>query len=303
MVGGVPQIKYGEEGEAAMPVLTASRDANVKIARGGTADPNFLFGGQAGKSDDRMTALAQFMTNKSNTQLPRALANRVWGWLFGFGIVHPVDDFNLKNKAASPAMMEILVRDTIANNYSLKRLVRVICSTKAYQMPLPEEAPDAESFRHIVGSRMARGRYYPATSRSPALPLKMDVPADWTRMMNGSVKGLFVVPGRRDPLQKAELTLFDGKKDSGFLETVTRQTLQPRKNAQVLAGNLSVTLSEVSGLNTCIRGAEGPTDYVTLVALVEPAEGPFTFRFEGPASVVNDRRDEFIAFLKTVASK
>jgi len=298
MVNDVPQIKYGDAGEAMMPALDGRKDADVKMARGGAASPNFLFGGQAGRDEDRMTALAAFMSNKANTQVPRALANRVWGWLFGYGVVHPVDDFNLKNKAASPALMQALTTDTIDHKYSLKRLVRVICNTNAYQMPTPEEAPDAMSFRHQVGGRIARGRYYPVTSKAPEIPLRFEAPASWTRMNSSGPKALYVVPGKTDPLRRVELTLHTGKRDKDFVEVHCGNFVKPKKNTQVLQGKGSVTLSEISGMNTCIQGSDGPVDYTILAAVVEPPEGAYTFKFEGPTALVNEWREEFLTLLK-----
>ena len=117
---------------------------------------------------------------KGNTQLPRALANRVWGWLFGAGIVNPVDDFNLKNRAVAPVVLHTLVKDQTENNTSLKRLVRVICATKSYQQATPEEAPGTMSFRHLVGAREVVGRLdrpWRGTLRSR--PWRLEVPKAW----------------------------------------------------------------------------------------------------------------------------
>ena len=105
--------------------------------------------------------------------------------------------------------------------------------------------------------------------------------------------------GKGNPLLKAELSLYEGKKDKAFIESVTRQFIRPKTNTQVIAGKAPVTLSEISGSNTCIQGSDRPTDYVVLAALVEAPEGSFTFKFEGPASVVNEWREAFVALLKS----
>src|SRR5439155_930451 len=121
--------------------------------------------------------------------------NRVWGWLFGVGIVHPVDDFNLRSKAISSPLLEALNRDTIDHQYSLKRLVRVLCNTRGYQMPTPEEEPDAVTFRHLVRARVVKDAYVPIGERPPAPPLAFDVPAAWTRVKpKFGAKALYVVP-------------------------------------------------------------------------------------------------------------
>jgi len=135
------ELKYADEGDIMMPNLSGSKDADVKLSKGGAAAPNFLFGGAAGKNDDRMKVLAAFMTNKGNTQLPKALVNRVWGWLMGRGVVHPVDDFNLKNTALSKALLEALVREMIDHKYSIKGVVRAICNSDSYQRSCQSDAP------------------------------------------------------------------------------------------------------------------------------------------------------------------
>ncbi|HLY75636.1 MAG TPA: DUF1549 domain-containing protein, partial [Planctomycetota bacterium] len=132
-VGDAIELKYADEGEARMPLIYGTKEADVRLARGGVVQPTFLFGGSAEKNDDQMKVLAGFLTGKQDSQFTRAWVNRVWGWLFGYGIVDPVDDFNLKNKALSSALLEALVRDTRDQNHSLKRLIRVICNTAGYQ--------------------------------------------------------------------------------------------------------------------------------------------------------------------------
>jgi hypothetical protein len=128
------ELKYVDEGEVDIPKV----DVDSAIVRAGTpgrAKPIFLFGGEAPPGPgDRVKVLTTLMTQRSTTQLPRALANRVWGWLFERGIVHPVDDFAIKRKASlSPALLDVLTRHLIDSKYSLKTLIRTICATDAYQ--------------------------------------------------------------------------------------------------------------------------------------------------------------------------
>jgi hypothetical protein len=129
------ELKYADEGEMEIQRSPDAndKDAKVKLAQGGKADPVFLFGGAANKTDDRAKVLANLMTSKANTQLPRALVNRVWGWMFGRGVVHPVDDFNLRNKALSPGLMDTLTREFSSKNHSVKYIVKAIANSETYQ--------------------------------------------------------------------------------------------------------------------------------------------------------------------------
>jgi hypothetical protein len=130
------EIKYADDGEMMIPneEKGGKKALNVKLAEGGTAKPVWIFGGEAAKNDDRMKVLAGLATGKNNQQFGRALGNRVWSWTVGRGIVYPVDDFNKRTLAgAQTARLEQLVRDLKDNKWSIKHLVRVICTSDAYQ--------------------------------------------------------------------------------------------------------------------------------------------------------------------------
>ena len=92
-----------------------------------------------------MKVLAQYMTGKQNPQFAKALANRVWSWLFGRGVVQPVDDFRERGNAPlSKGLLETLGREFSTNKYSIKHLVRTICASDAYQRSCHSSAPYAK---------------------------------------------------------------------------------------------------------------------------------------------------------------
>jgi hypothetical protein len=304
IVAGVPELKYSDEGEVQFPNLGGSKTAEVKLSKGGTGSPNFLLGGAAGRNDDRMKALAGFLTDRSNTQFTRAWVNRVWGWLFGYGILHPVDDFNLKNRALSPALLESLVRDTRDQNHSLKRLIRVICNTAAYQMPTPEELPHASTFRHSAMLRVQRGPYYPLGRNAPALPVALDAPVEWVRVgARDGAKASYLIPNKSDKTRTVELSLRSGKVDKDAMDSLKNQFEYHKANAkeEVLEGKTKVTLTEISGKYCCDRMLDGPTEYLIWLASFEAADGKsYYLKLPGPAEIVGGWREEFLSLLKSV---
>jgi hypothetical protein len=304
IVAGVPELKYSDQGEAQMPLLDGSKSAEVKLSKGGTAAPNFLLGGAAGRNDDRMKALAGFLTDKSNTQLTRAWVNRIWGWLFGYGILHPVDDFNLKNRALSPALLESLVRDTRDQNHSLKRLIRVICNTAAYQMPMPEELPQAATFRHSAKLKVERGLYTPLGRNPPALPIDFDVPAEWNRVAaRDGAKATYLIPDKSDKTRTVELSLRSGKVDKFTMDSLKNQFEYRKSNSkeEVFEGRTKVNLVEISGKYCCDRKLDGPTDCLIWLAVFEAADGKsYHFKLQGPAESVGGWREEFLSLLKSM---
>ncbi len=82
---------------------------------------------------DRRIALADWMLGPAKQWTARALVNRVWGKLFGRGIVEPVDDFRFSNPPVNEPLLDALADDFIASGYDFKRLVRTILQSRTYQ--------------------------------------------------------------------------------------------------------------------------------------------------------------------------
>lgn len=96
----------------------------------------------------RRGKLAEAVTLE-NPALAKAFVNRMWALLLGRGFVHPVDLMDSKHPASHPDLLDWLARDFERNGYDIKRLVRVICSTRAYQLdsrPAGSVAPAPEAF-------------------------------------------------------------------------------------------------------------------------------------------------------------
>ncbi|MBP3957578.1 DUF1549 domain-containing protein [Gemmata sp. G18] len=86
----------------------------------------------AGDTNPRVV-LADWVTAKGNPFFAKATANRIWGHLFGRGIVDPVDDFSEANKPSHPELLDDLASALGAADFDLKFLIRAACRTKAYQ--------------------------------------------------------------------------------------------------------------------------------------------------------------------------
>jgi len=114
--------------------------------RGSQATPRFLLTGEAPASgvNDR-DELARMMTG--NLQFSRTLTNRIWAELMGFGIVEPVDDFDLTRynpatplpapwtvQPSNPELLDAMARNFQGSNFSFRTLVRDIMKSSAYQL-------------------------------------------------------------------------------------------------------------------------------------------------------------------------
>jgi hypothetical protein len=298
------EVTYAAEGDLRMPSFDFGKASPVSPAKGGLAQPNFLFGGTVAEGEDRMHALAGWVTARKNPQFTRAWVNRVWGWLLGYGILNPVDDFNLRNKALSPALLETLVRDAQEQSHSLKRLIRVICKTAAYQMPGPDQVPEGSTFRHLAKFQVERSPYYPLARNAPPPPVGFEVPPEWTRVAprNGA-RATYLIPDPSNKSRTAELGLFMSKLGQDTLDPRRTQFEggNPGVKTEVLEGKIPVTWTEFSGTYTCDRLRGGPMDYLIWLAAFEAADGKtYTFRLQGSADLVRLSRAPFLELLKSL---
>ena len=80
----------------------------------------------------------------------RAIANRLWAFLLGRGLVHPVEQMHSGNPSSIPGLVEWLGDDLAANGFNLDRLMAGIALSRVYQRssawPSADEPPAAEHF-------------------------------------------------------------------------------------------------------------------------------------------------------------
>jgi hypothetical protein len=83
---------------------------------------------------DRRVRFAEWVTDARNPLTPRVIANRVWLYHFGQGIVSTPSDFGQSGgKPTHPELLDWLATYLIRNDWSLKALHRVIVCSAAYR--------------------------------------------------------------------------------------------------------------------------------------------------------------------------
>jgi len=96
----------------------------------------------------RREAFANAVTH-DNPQLARAFVNRLWADLMGRGIVAVVDQIDSRHHASHPELLEWLGHDFEQSGYDVKRMVRLIVSSRAYQLdskPVGKTPPSPDDF-------------------------------------------------------------------------------------------------------------------------------------------------------------
>ena len=79
--------------------------------------------------------LAEAVTARDNPLTARVAVNRVWRYLFGYGIVRTVDNFGrLGDPPSHPELLDYLAAGFADDGWSMKRLVRRLALSRAYRM-------------------------------------------------------------------------------------------------------------------------------------------------------------------------
>ena len=84
------------------------------------------------ESDPRAT-LVDWLTAEDNPLFARSMANRMWSYFFGRGIIDPVDDIRSSNPPSNPKLLDLLTKDFVEHQFDLKHLMRTIANSRVYQ--------------------------------------------------------------------------------------------------------------------------------------------------------------------------
>ncbi len=131
--GGLQAVLVDEAGAVTHPTTGAAVSPRVLGNKTSANTP----------ADPRQT-LAEWVTAPDNPYFAKNLVNRYWAYLFGRGLVHPVDDLRETNPATHPALLDAVAQDFIKHGYDLKHLLRTICRSRVYQLAA-ETAPKRDA--------------------------------------------------------------------------------------------------------------------------------------------------------------
>ena len=197
---------------------------------GGDVAPKFLGGDVpdvAGK--DRREIVAAWLASPENEHFGRNVVNIVWAHFFGKGIVEPVDDVRVSNPPVNKELLDTLAEDFVSSEYDLKKLVRDICNSNAYQRSTATNETnltDESNFSRAVLRRV----------RAEVL---LDMVTEVTDTQN-KFRGL--------PLGARAVQIADGNTSTYFLTTFGRASRETACSCEVkMEPNLSQALHLLNG--------------------------------------------------------
>ena len=160
---------------------------------------------------DPREVFADWLTTPQNPWFARAIANRIWSWLLGRGIVQEPDDIRPDNPPVNPELLTFLEHELVGAHFDLKHLYRLILNSQTYQLscvPRTENPAGAANFA-----------YYPLRR------LDAEVLIDAICLITGThekYSSPIPEPFTFIPEEQRSIALADGSITSSFLEMFNR---------------------------------------------------------------------------------
>jgi WD40 repeat protein len=164
----------GTEVEAAKPYYEEVFDKPAgeveHLRTGAVTAPKLPFEAPAPVMENatRREQLAAWITAPTNPYFARTYVNRVWGYLFGVGIIEPIDDVRAGNPPSNPALLDYLTQEFIQSGFDVRKLVRLIVTSRTYQLAIATNkwnADDKINYSHAFPKRLPAEVIYDAVHR------------------------------------------------------------------------------------------------------------------------------------------
>ncbi|MFV0443669.1 MAG: DUF1549 domain-containing protein [Planctomycetaceae bacterium] len=133
------EITHDRTGEVTAPLVPYDRE--IEIA----ADLN------------RREQLAAWIVSPENDYFARSYVNRVCGYLFGVGLIEPLDDIRAGNPPSNPELLQWLTEQFIASDFNVRELMRTICKSRTYQLSVASNrwnSDDGLNYSHAYPKRL-----------------------------------------------------------------------------------------------------------------------------------------------------
>ncbi len=125
---------------------------------GDVVKPGFLFGLDAKdvKPEQRRDYFAKWVTSPKNPYFTKVIANRMWEYTFGYGLVANPDDWNNSPKPHYPELVDYVEKAMLATDYDLKQFLRILYHTDLFQREVTTEEPSQGFSFHFQGPILRR---------------------------------------------------------------------------------------------------------------------------------------------------
>ena len=162
---------------------------------------------------DPREVFADWLIDPKNPWFTQNIANRIWAWLLGRGIIQEPDDARPDNPPSNPELLTLLQRELVDHKYDLKHLYRLILNSRTYQLsaiPKGDADPANANFSHYPLRRLDAEVLIDAVDKITAGTenYSSPIPEPFTYI----------------PENQRSITLADGSITSSFLEVYGRSS-------------------------------------------------------------------------------
>lgn len=245
-----------EGGKPVYEIVADAKQGEIKHDRTGeVAPPQFPFTAEfaAPQQPTRRQQLASWLTSKDNPLFAKSYVNRIWGYMFGVGIIEPIDDIRAGNPATNPELLDYLTRQFVQSGFNVQTMVKEICKSRTYQLSIATNkwnADDRTNYSHAVARRL------------PA-----EVLYDTVMRVTGSVSK---IPGVAPGIRAAELPDSEVELESGFFGTFGRPSRESACECERTSGlQLGPVMALISG-PTIGNAISDPTNEIARLVAAEP---------------------------------
>jgi len=188
---------------------------------------------------DPREVFADWLITDRNPWFNRCIANRVWYWLLGRGIINEPDDIRPDNPPVNPKLLAYLEGQFAGSHYDLRGLYRLILNSQTYQLSSIARSTDAQAAANFAFYAPRR--------------LDAEVLIDALNQVTGSnekYSSAIPEPYTFIPENQRSIALPDGSITSAFLESFGKP---PRDTGFAAERNNHITASqELTLLNSSV---------------------------------------------------
>jgi hypothetical protein len=160
---------------------------------------------------DPREVFADWLIDSKNPWFTQNIANRVWAWLLGRGIIQEPDDIRPDNPPSDPKLLALLEKDLVASHYDLKHLFRLILNSKTYQLSSVPATDNPQGAAHFASYPLRR-------LEAEVLIDALDQITETTENYSSAIPEPYTfIPG-----SMRSIALPDGSINSAFLESFGR---------------------------------------------------------------------------------
>jgi hypothetical protein len=109
---------------------------------------------------ERLHLATELLVDPCNPRFAKSIVNRLWKRYLGLGLIEPQDDFRLDQPPSHPELLAWLADDFMRNGYDLKHTIRLILTSRTYQLRYDPALED-----NFDVNKPEQARYF----RSPSL--------------------------------------------------------------------------------------------------------------------------------------